>query len=44
MKAQWRIKVIDNIITNIEPAARILKRIKPVYNYKAVEEIKKWKQ
>jgi len=37
-------KSIDDIITNIEPTAKILKIIKPVYNYKATEEIKKWKQ
>ena len=37
-------KSIDNIIANIEPTARILKRIKPVYNYKAAEEIKKRKK
>jgi len=37
-------KSIDDIVANIEPTARILKIIKPVYNYKATEEIKKWKK
>ena len=37
-------KSIDDIITNIKPTAKILKRIKPVYNFKATEEIKKWKK
>ena len=34
-------KSMDNIITNIEPTAKILKIIKPIYNYKAAEERKK---
>ena len=34
-------KSIDDIVANIEPTARILKRIKPVYNYKATEGIRK---
>lgn len=37
-------KSIDDIVANIEPTAKILKRIKPVYNYKATEEIKPWKK
>ena len=37
-------KSIDDIVANIEPTAKILKRIKPVYNYKATEEIKKLKK
>ena len=37
-------KSIDDITTNIEPTAKILKRIKPVYNFKSVEEVKKWKK
>ena len=36
-------KSMDDIIANIEPTAKILKRIKPVYNYKAADEPKKWK-
>ena len=35
-------KNMDNIISNIEPTAKILKIIKPIYNYKAAEERKKW--
>ena len=35
-------KNIDDIIKSIEPTAKILKRIKPIYNYKASDEIKKW--
>ncbi len=34
-------KNIDDIIKSIEPTAKILKRIKPIYNYKASDEIKK---
>jgi RNA-splicing ligase RtcB len=30
-------KNMDDIISNIEPTAKILKIIKPVYNYKAAE-------
>ena len=37
-------KNMEEIISNIEPTARIIKRIKPVYNYKSAEEIKKRKQ
>lgn len=37
-------KSIDDIVANIKPTARILKIIKPVYNYKATEKIKKWKK
>jgi len=35
-------KDIKSIIKNISPTAKILKIIKPVYNYKAAEEKKKW--
>jgi len=35
-------KNMDDIAANIEPTAKIIKRIRPVYNYKAGEE-KKWK-
>jgi len=35
-------KPIDNIIANIGPTAKILKTIKPIYNFKAVEDKKKW--
>ncbi len=35
-------KNIDDIIKSIEPTAKILKWIKPIYNYKASDEIKKW--
>ncbi|MCL2237940.1 MAG: RtcB family protein [Treponema sp.] len=34
-------KNMDNIIKNIGPTAKLLKIIKPIYNYKAAEE-KKW--
>jgi len=34
-------KNMDDIIANIEPTAKILKIIKPVYNYKAAEK-RKW--
>jgi RNA-splicing ligase RtcB len=37
-------KNMDEIIANIEPTAKILKKIKPVYNYKAAETVKKWKK
>ena len=37
-------KNMDEIIANIGPTAKILKVIKPVYNYKAAEEFKKWKK
>ena len=36
-------KNMDVIIANIEPTAKILKIIRPVYNYKASEEKKTWK-
>ena len=36
-------KDMKEIITNISPTAKILKIIKPVYNYKAAEGNKKWK-
>jgi len=35
-------KNMDNIVANIGPTASILKIIKPVYNFKAAEERKKW--
>lgn len=35
-------KDMGEIISNIKPAAKILKIIKPVYNFKASEERKKW--
>ena len=35
-------KNMDDIVANIGPTAKILKTIKPVYNYKAAEEAKKW--
>jgi len=34
-------KTMDNIVANIGPTAKILKTIKPVYNFKAAEERKK---
>ena len=37
-------KNIDDIIANIKPTAKILKRIKPIYNYKASDDVKKWKK
>jgi RNA-splicing ligase RtcB len=37
-------KKMDEIIENIQPTARVLKIIKPIYNYKAAENIKKWKK
>ena len=36
-------KNMDDIITNIGPTAKILKVIKPVYNFKAAEERKKYR-
>jgi RNA-splicing ligase RtcB len=36
-------KNMDDIIENIAPTANIIKIIKPIYNYKAAEEKKKWK-
>ena len=35
-------KSMDNIIANIGPTAKILKTIKPIYNFKAAEERKRW--
>jgi len=35
-------KNMDDIVANIGPTAKILKLVKPVYNYKAAEEPKKW--
>jgi len=35
-------KRMDDIVANIEPTAKILKIIKPIYNYKAAEGRKKW--
>jgi RNA-splicing ligase RtcB len=35
-------KNMDDIVANIGPTAKILKTVKPVYNYKAAEEPKKW--
>jgi len=35
-------KNMDDIVANIGPTANILKTIKPVYNFKAAEEEKKW--
>jgi len=35
-------KNMDDIVANIGPTAKILKTVKPVYNYKATEEPKKW--
>jgi len=32
---------MDNIVANIGPTAKILKTIKPVYNFKAAEERKR---
>jgi RNA-splicing ligase RtcB len=37
-------KNMDDIVANIEPTAKILKTVKPVYNYKAAEEVKKWEK
>ncbi|MDR1802857.1 MAG: RtcB family protein [Treponema sp.] len=37
-------KNMDDIVANIGPTAKILKTIKPVYNYKAAEEGKKWEK
>jgi RNA-splicing ligase RtcB len=37
-------KNMDDIIANIRPTANILKIIKPIYNYKAAENIKKWRK
>jgi len=34
-------KTIDNIVANIGPTAKILKTIKPVYNFKAAEKRKR---
>ena len=31
-------KPIDDIVTNIEPTAEIISRIKPIYNFKAGDE------
>jgi RNA-splicing ligase RtcB len=36
-------KDMKNIIENIKPTAKLLKIIKPIYNYKAAEEKRKWK-
>jgi RNA-splicing ligase RtcB len=36
-------KNMDDIVANIEPTAKILKRIRPVYNYKAAEENRRGK-
>ena len=35
-------KDMNEIIENIKPTAKILKIIRPVYNYKAAEGVKKW--
>jgi len=35
-------KRMDDIVANIEPTAKILKIIRPIYNYKAAEGKKKW--
>lgn len=37
-------KNMDEIIANISPTAKILKIIKPIYNFKAVEEEKPWEK
>jgi RNA-splicing ligase RtcB len=37
-------KNMDDIVANIGPTAKILKTVKPVYNYKAAEEAKKWEK
>jgi RNA-splicing ligase RtcB len=37
-------KNMDDIVANIGPTAKILKTVKPVYNYKAAEEMKKWER
>jgi RNA-splicing ligase RtcB len=37
-------KSIDSIVANIEPTAKILKVIKPIYNFKAAEEQEPWKK
>jgi len=37
-------KSMDDIVENIGPTAKILKIIKPVYNYKSAEEKRKWKE
>jgi len=34
-------KTMDNIVANIGPTAKILKTIKPVYNFKAAEDRKR---
>jgi len=37
-------KSMNDIVENIGPTAKILKIIKPVYNYKSAEEKRKWKE
>jgi RNA-splicing ligase RtcB len=37
-------KKMDEIIAGIGPTAKILQILKPVYNYKAADEIKKWRK
>jgi RNA-splicing ligase RtcB len=37
-------KSIDSILENIKPTAKILKIIKPIYNFKAAEEQAPWKK
>jgi RNA-splicing ligase RtcB len=37
-------KNMEDIVTNIEPTARILKTIKPIYNFKASKKKGKWGQ
>jgi RNA-splicing ligase RtcB len=37
-------KNMEDIVANIEPAAKILKIIKPVYNFKAAERSRRWKK
>jgi hypothetical protein len=35
---------MDNIVTNMEQTAKILKIIKPIYNFKAAEIQEPWKK
>jgi hypothetical protein len=37
-------KKVDAIVSNITPSAKILTVIKPIYNFKAVEEKINWKE
>lgn len=37
-------KKIEDILDNIEPTVAVVKRITPVYNFKAAETEKPWKK